>query len=69
MIKKCSCPESEHLRAALTIIGDIASQRTRGAQVEDLAIIANVAQQGIDLKRLEGDPSVHPLEGYVLGNS
>lgn len=68
MIKKCSCTEAEHLRAALTMIQDIATGRTRGGAVEDLAIIGNLAAQGLALKRLEGDPAVYPLEGYVLGN-
>jgi hypothetical protein len=68
VIEKCSCEESQHLRVALTMIHDIATGRTRGGAVGDLAIIGNLAAQALALKRLEGDPAVYPLEGYVLGN-
>ena len=56
------------MRVALTMIHDIATGRTRGGAVGDLAIIGNLAAQALALKRLEGDPAVYPLEGYVLGN-
>lgn len=62
-IDKCSCPESAHLRVALTLIRAIATQDTRGSNVSDLAMIGNLADQALDLKSLTAGPFA--LDGYL----
>lgn len=67
--EECSCTESQHLRAALTLILDVATQRTRGSQIQDLAIIGRLVQQALDLDPLVGEPAICSIEKYLLGNT
>ena len=60
-IERCSCPESLHLRAALRKIERIATEVTDRPMADDLAQIANLASQGLDLKPLVGDPGIGPV--------
>jgi len=59
--ERCSCPESLHLRAALRKIERIATEVTDRPMADDLAQIANLASQGLDLKPLVGDPGIGPV--------
>ena len=59
-LPKCSCDESEHLRRALRAIFLISQTDTSGSLISDLVQIANLAQEGLTLQTLEGDPGVYP---------
>ena len=63
-IEKCSCEESQHLRAALKMVRKICTTDTDVAEVYDLAQCANLADQGLRLQKLVGDPVLeHPIPG------
>ena len=57
-IERCSCPESQHLRKALTAIKYICSNDTEQPMADDLAQINNLAHQGLKLQKLVADPGV-----------
>lgn len=56
--KRCSCTESEHLRAALQAIERQATTHTGLTYLDDLAQIANLANQGLRLRPLVDDPAI-----------
>jgi len=57
-IERCSCPESLHLRAALRKVAYFAGEDTGLSMLGDLAQINNLANQGLRLEPLEGDPGI-----------
>ena len=65
---RCSCDETLHYRAALraclllSIDGEGAAERQ---PIHDVAQCNNVVQQGLDLKRIEGDPGVYDARRYI----
>ena len=64
-IEPCSCEESSHLRRALIAINRQATTETGLSLVDDLAQIANLADQGLRLEPLVGDPVIGkvPIKG------
>lgn len=54
--------EITHLRAALKLIQKVCLGNTPGSPVDDLAVICNVAGQGLTGRALEGDPAVYDLK-------
>lgn len=64
-INPCSCEESQHLRAALGAIIKIATTETGMAMVDDLAQIANLAEQGLRLRQLIGDPGIGSVVQFM----
>lgn len=67
-INPCSCEESRHLRTALRIIIKVATSDTEMSLVDDLAQIANLAEQGLRLQRLVGDPAIGSLVKLMAKN-
>lgn len=67
-ITPCSCEESQHLREALRVIMKIATNETDFSSVDDLAQIANLAEQGLRLQRLVGDPAIGSLVKLMAKN-
>lgn len=66
-IEVCSCPESQHLRQALTAIRYICTNNTRQPMVEDLAQCGNIAHQGLQLIKLNADPAVGDISRRTNG--
>lgn len=56
-IEKCSCTEAEHLRKALRKILKRATTVTDTNELGDLVQIANLAEQGLKLQPLVGEPN------------
>jgi hypothetical protein len=66
-IERCSCPESQHLRKALTAIQFVCMNDTGQPMVEDLAQCANLAGQGLMLLKLTADPGVGDIAERTKG--
>lgn len=66
-IERCSCPESQHLRKALTAIQHICSIDTGQPMVDDLAQINNLTEQALKLRKLTADPGVGDISKRTGG--
>ena len=67
--RPCSCPEALHLRRALRACFNVtqAEGKTTRADIacDDLAQCNNLADQGLKLRKLTGDPGVYAVASYI----